>query len=206
MPVRHRSRLMPMGLPDLRMSESTADTRPWYRALTMSERMAGGRPPLDAATDAEANRRLERWRTQKPLNADKVLEGFLSMHHLTANGLLALLSESSEALYAPSPAAPEWLHTLERASTGADADAGSSSNEDRLLAAIAPVVRTAMLRLQDRVERLTCDRDDLPFTSLAVLSLLRRNLGAYLLPLLGRTFALEVNVARLQGRLAGDTA
>ena len=195
-----------MALLDPRSSESTADIHSWYRALTMRERMTAGRPPLDAATDADANRRLERWRAQKPLNDDRVFEAFLSMHELNADGLLALLSESSDGLCARQPVAPDWLQTLERPSTGAaDVSAALSPNDDRLLAAVAPVLRTAMSWLRGRIERLTRDRDDLPFTFPTVMSLLHRNLGAYVLPLLGRTFALEVNVARLQGRLAGDT-
>ena len=73
------------------------------------------------------------------------------------------------------------------------------------LDAFAPFIRQGMARLQAGIEALAGRYADVPFDPDTVLSLLFGKLPPQLFDIIGRTMALEVNVARLQGLLAGDT-
>jgi type 2 lantibiotic biosynthesis protein LanM len=166
--------------------------------------------PPKADPSASAGRRLQRWQKQKPFSDEAHLAAWLAAHGLTRDGLLDLFDESPDDLQGRT-ARPAWLETLRRV-RAVDAVASGDSigdlavNASRILpTALAPLVRIGLSSLQEQLASLTQQYPALPFQAAAVVPPLLENLSGQLLPVLSRTMALELNVARLQGRLSGDT-
>ncbi|HVT17290.1 MAG TPA: type 2 lanthipeptide synthetase LanM family protein [Thermoanaerobaculia bacterium] len=132
------------------------------------------------------------------------------------------MGESPEALRERIAAPPPWLAALASAfaaRTGAAAAAvpalPSAGAGDRtgFLDLVAPLLRDACARLRSRLRRdldgLAGDAargSDLPFTAESAVAVLYPNLAARLLRQISRMLVLELQVARLEGRLAGDSA
>jgi type 2 lantibiotic biosynthesis protein LanM len=75
----------------------------------------------------------------------------------------------------------------------------------RCLDAIEPQIQEVRLRVRQRAQRLIRTNSRLPFDPLAVEEALAANLAEPLLTMMTRVMVLELNVARLEGRLFGDT-
>jgi type 2 lantibiotic biosynthesis protein LanM len=182
----------------------------WYPALTLGERLAT--PPLLVSADGRERgaRRMQRWRSQIPFASETRLSEWLCAHALTVEDLTALLGESPEALRLRAGAAPDWVRRLAAtrthdqsiptASTAAPATAAANA-----LDAFGPCTNDGIARVRRRLAELAHEYATLPFDPAGVLPLLLANLSGQLLPILGRTIALELNVARVQGRLHGDS-
>ena len=92
----------------------------WYRALTLTERLASSRQDRpatgDVAVDAgRAERRLRRWRDQDPFATDGFFARRLAADAMDEDDLWRLLGEPIEAVRDRSPAPPHWLLELDRA-------------------------------------------------------------------------------------------
>ena len=74
-----------------------------------------------------------------------------------------------------------------------------------LLDAFAPLVVRGREQLRKGVQELWQTWPELPFDPATIEELLLQNLPSHLQRILGRTMALELNVARLLGVLEGDT-
>jgi type 2 lantibiotic biosynthesis protein LanM len=191
--------------------EEIGQTAAWYKALTLLERLET-RPSPGRAVDSElAGRRLHHWRNQKPFSDQARFAGWLAKQTLTLEDLVALLGESLEDLRLRTDKAPEWLERLAEARAARDETpldhpgqppVNTSAN---VINALGPVVRSGLARLQRGLAQLAREYETLPFNPAVVTPLLLANLAGQLLPPLSRTLALELNVARLQGRLHGET-
>lgn len=203
----------------------------WYQALTLTERLRTLRErrlalprtcqheALNVIFDAQrAKRRLERWQSQSPFKKDKKDDYFaqrLAMDGMTEEEFLDLLGEPPSVVRDRLSATPLWLTNLAQAFTSPI----SSEAISRLCAkgldgqkmagflnAIKPLLHQARHRVQEGVLALIEGQSALPFDPETIVELLFGNLPGRLLMMLGRTMVLELNVARLQGFLDGETA
>lgn len=190
----------------------------WYRALTLSERAAlldvpsvDEHPPFDTA---RAERSTQRWRTQKPLEQDVYFAQRLAQDHLDESQFRRILGEPIKAVHARSDAPPAWLNDFREAySQPVDPAAKriTLTLEDQqqelsgLLVAIEPLLRQGFQRARDGLEKLIKTYSDLPFDPDTIEDVVCAHLPLSLLQLASRTLVLELNVARLQGQLTGDT-
>jgi len=223
---------VPLPAPDSPGSPSgSSSVRPapwdgseWYQALTLAERAhASGGAILD--TDLElARERAERWRAQAPFGRADLWERRLAAGGLDEATFLELLGEAPSALRDRVGARPAWLTALARAfdpflRSGGDAvitpalPSAGAGDQTGFLDLLAPPLADACTRLRDTAERLALAGAGsrvagvgLPFTPDAAVALLYPNLASRLLRQISRTLVLELHVARLLGRLAGDTA
>ena len=92
----------------------------WYRALTLSERAAGGLAARlrwgVSGDDALAAQRCERWRSQEPFSQDGFFGLRLAQEGIGVDDLITFLGEPPQAL-AACAAKPLWLQEIEDAFT-----------------------------------------------------------------------------------------
>lgn len=198
--------------PTASTARDTAST--WYDALTLRERAASLRAsatavgaPRDPAVGA---RRLARWRAQEPFTSEAIFARRLAVDGLGEEELSRLLAETSADVKAREPASPAWLRTIARAYTrpaassitfGAQAD----QTQVRFLLAVEPLISAGASRLRAGLERLAANKDARPAPSPELESALLSLLPGRLVGMLNRTLLLELHVARMEGRLQGDT-
>lgn len=200
---------------------STAPIADWYQALRLCERLPPA-PPVAPFTEAAADpgreraaRRLDRWLAQFPFSEDGHFGRRLALDGLSRpEDLLALLEEGAEELRERTGEVPPWLAELLAAyaePVSPDSSPiswpeahrpGSGSSAD-FLVLVEPLVRRGCERLRGRLAELA-GRDP-ALDSDAVLASLVAGLAMGLRHCLARTLVLELQVARLEEELTGDT-
>lgn len=197
------------------MSQQLSPSPSWHQAATLAERV----PTLsDAALDnmegidsSQAARRLERWRSQTPFSNENYFAQRLEVDGLTEAKLLYLLGEPVEALHHRLANDPPWLAEFLTliSSSGvkqpANVEKKKVNDAGGFLEIIAPVIQRSEARLYEKLSSVMGERTDLPFTIAALHPHLRTHLFMQLLRIINRTMVLELNVARMQGNLTGDT-
>lgn len=189
----------------------------WYRAMTLAERAALltelslvqslGAPD----NDEEARLCLKRWKEQIPFNKGDYFGQRLALDGLTEDDLLAVLVELPEALQACVSAPSPWLQTLINAFDESQSEFVSSLPQTKndlagaYLATLKPLINGRMMHLRAGLQALSQKYPQLPFDATAILPLLVQHLPTCLLPKLLKTYVLELNVARVQGHLQGET-
>lgn len=190
----------------------------WAAASTLAERLAALRaadpslPPHDVDLE-RARRRLQRWRVQTPFASDAVFARRLAADGITEDELLRLLGEKPEAVRDRARATPDWLRHF-----GAAFGERPGGQETRpllkfergqsgsgFLLAVEPLLSYGAARFLEGVERLAREYESLPFDPRAMLDMLAPTMLTQTLGMLNRTMILELNVARLQGQLEGET-
>jgi class II lanthipeptide synthase len=189
----------------------------WYRALTLSERLVALRAYTQSATISidheDAHRRLQRWKSQPPFNKGDYFAQRLALDGLTEEELLALLGEPPDEIQARMHLPPVWLMRLivafeEQTSAGhvllqpLDGDERPSV---AFLNTIRPLLVSGLSRLCRGIQELIQIYNTLPFDPDLVSPLLFSHLSERLLPRMSSTIVLELNVARMQGNLHGET-
>lgn len=189
----------------------------WYRATTLTERIVSLRGGIDKQYrhNEIAKQRFQRWKEQLPFNKDSTyFAQRLAMDLLTEDDLLALLSEPMEALRARYKVPPAWLTELQQAFASSQESPDDAplplpaTTEKRIVAfltAIKPLLRSGLANLQSGIQHLAQRYSVLPFDTETIIPLLFAQMARLILPRLMRTIALELNVARVQGRLQGET-
>jgi type 2 lantibiotic biosynthesis protein LanM len=190
----------------------------WYRALTLPERLISLRIHRRSAAPSidydNAQRRLQRWQSQPPFNKGDYFAQRLAQDGLTEEELLSLLAESAEEIQTRTQLPPAWLMRLiaafEEQPDPASKMPSQPSNADErpsvaFLNTIRPLLISGLSRLHRGIQELTQSYDDLPFDPASIPSLLFSHLPERLLPRMSSTIVLELNVARVQGNLQGDT-
>lgn len=202
------------------MDSPSLRTPAWYRALALTERLASLRTAAHTASPSSvdndlADRRRRRWQAQPPFEAGTYLAERLALDGMTEEQWRRLLGESAEALCDRCPAPPTWLETVTQAfarpiSCQASPFPVSEGPEaDRMLGFLEvarPLLDDARDRLSRETRELSAAWPAPPFDSGTVADVLSANLPWQLTQMLSRTMILELNVARLQGQLPGDTA
>ncbi len=190
----------------------------WYHAITLSERIASLQAhatlPQTMCGTEKAQRRLQQWKEQAPFHTGSFFAERLAMDSLTEDDLLALLAEPIEAVQARIGISPEWLMELRQAFEDYDPTGDRSlpvrnAEDSRHLFSFLNVIKPLLLRSLDRlgtgIQDLAQKYTYLPFDSQTIVPSLFAALPPQILPQLSRTLVLELNVARLQGHLQGDT-
>ncbi|MEU4642979.1 type 2 lanthipeptide synthetase LanM family protein [Micromonospora sp. NPDC023814] len=205
------------------MFDEILQTPNWWRGLTRSER-AGGTPSITEEQHDYGRRRRDAWRGGHILRGTDISLDRWERLGLAEDGIVELLAEPAESLAARIPDRPAWLGVIAEAwrrfgSTRLDDLAGGGpatecDHDDHdhgpdqagnvvFLNLIAPLLAWSQEELGSRVARLATRHghdDTLP----ADHSLLQPPLDR-LLQMIISVMILEVNVARVEGRLAGAT-
>ncbi|HEY3570850.1 MAG TPA: type 2 lanthipeptide synthetase LanM family protein [Thermoanaerobaculia bacterium] len=177
-------------------------------ALTLEERLRE-RPASGGPAGERARKRLERWRTQPPFDRDGFFPRRLAQAGLDEAGLLTLLDEPREALAERFPAAPGWLEEIAEAFRLASPGVPSPAPEElrslpeiRLQTLASPLLQRAERRIAAAATELG---PRAPFDPGTIGPLLLAGLPNQLQWTLNRAAVLELNVARLEGRIVGET-
>jgi type 2 lantibiotic biosynthesis protein LanM len=193
------------------MAHSLFELPDWHKALTLVERAATRHraPDLSIVDEALAERRLTRWRDQEPFASDGFFARRLALDGLTETGLRALLGEPAEAMAARGTAPLPWLATLAEAFTRQAPERcpepSAASPSIVFLAAVRPLLDLAYSRLTAGIRGLEAAHPGLPFDAATAGPLLAANVASPLLLQTGRTMVSELQIARHQGDLAGET-
>jgi type 2 lantibiotic biosynthesis protein LanM len=204
------------------MDQSRFEHPDWYKALTLSERAlplyrsphALSSAPVDGTLvdEALAERRLARWRGQEPFPEDGFFARRLALDGLTESELRTLLGEPAEGILARETETPAWLIALKEAFTRPAPErfpvAHSEIPTMGFLNVIRPLLDAAFSRLLAGLREIAARyrrHSGAPFEATAAASLLAVNLPSSLLLLLSRTMVLELQLARQQGQLSGET-
>jgi len=199
----------------LQNTRLAVDNPCWYRAVTLMERLASlqaqrSATGIEGPYDRErAVHRLQEWKKQDAFRKGISFAQRLEVDNLTEEDLLVLLGEPIEAVQQRTPP-PDWL--LQLAEVFASVDLASTMEE----APQQPTQRS-LLNIFDIFSKYACDRfinqvsalnaeyGYLPFDPQTIVGTFLPNLVMKLTAAIQRTMVLELNVARLQGHLHGET-
>jgi type 2 lantibiotic biosynthesis protein LanM len=197
-------------------TKGTYELATWYRALPLSERIPlhTSRPPEHSSTNELAHKRLQRWKEQGAFKQEGQFAARLALDGLTEEDLLTLLAEPVEALQERIPAPLPWLEELLRAFTDAHSlndsafllpQDGFDPHHLAFLTILKPLLHDAVRRIQTTIQTLQTTYLSLPFDPECILPLLLISIMEQLISLFLKTVVLELNVARVEGRLHGTT-
>lgn len=191
---------------------------PWPCALTLAERLAllraGGYPASEVDWDT-AHNRLKRWKKEKAFAGEESLfEERLAACNISESEFLLLLGTASA--FAPEGDPPEWAQRIDRSCDGAPLNPALKPAIEELekatgphahfLRAAAGFISAAHQVLQAGIDKLHSRVEQLPFDPETVNVALLRNILPLISGMISRTLVLELNVARIQGQLTGETS
>jgi len=186
----------------------------WYRAYTLSERVPRwladqnqGSAPL-SANEEQARGRLLAWQEQKPFQDGAWFARRLAHDGLSEAQVLALMATEPDQAEDDSTEPPAWMLWLSEAFASLQ-QAGAPLEEEapQEFAALAvPFIKRGLLQIRRGILELTRKHTRLPFSLQNILLVLISHIPVYIDPLLHKTIILELNVARVQGRLQGKSA
>jgi type 2 lantibiotic biosynthesis protein LanM len=206
-----------MGEEEVAMTPLCLKAPAWYHAATLTERIASLRTVQRKTWDGEVNaelagHRMQRWRSQLPFRMDAAFAQRFAAGDLSEDQFLYLLGEPIKAVRDRFPDPPTWLAELAQAFSRPIASnsmplQGTLRGQEiaEFLSVIEPLISQGRDRLHQGVLAIIQDQANLPFDPATVEDVLFVNLPPQLITMLSRTMALELNVARLQGLLEGET-
>ena len=187
----------------------------WYRALTLEERITSLRaaaPPVITPDTPPAERRQPLWRAQPPFANPATWAARLAADGMTEAEFECLVNEPIACVRDRVPAPPVWLTDLAAAFSHPSSSVPLPLPEHFRTHPMAGMLNPAQPLLGQGLERLRAGIADLgrrypgvPFDAATIEEILFTVLPAQVIRMMSRTAALEVNVLRLQGLLAGDT-
>ena len=189
----------------------------WSRALTLAERASVARAKTDALTGNPSKgtsamvrpSRLERWRRQRPFDRPEFLARRLAVDALTERTFDAALETGvRDAVVRP----PGWVDRMDEARRARVPDrdveaarARDSIGLDLARALIEPFAVAALGSLFVEATRIHDEQPQTPFEPTRVTRLFEPALWNQLVTRGMKVGILELNVARVQGELVGDT-
>jgi type 2 lantibiotic biosynthesis protein LanM len=190
----------------------------WYNALTLSERLRSFRTQAPGAQLSHkkseiAARRLRKWKTQPPFAQDSHFVERLTSDGLSEEEFEYLLGEPTEALQERFATSPAWIQKL-HAAFEASIDVSSlriRGGEQmpivvNLLKPLRPLFVQSLQRLHEGIILLSQEHEKVPFDGQTLGDLCLPDLLNRLFPIFSKTLTLELNIARLQDKLTGETA
>jgi type 2 lantibiotic biosynthesis protein LanM len=198
------------------MNSTTLLSPDWYRALTLTERLAE-LPPATTRQEVKldvdlAERRMKRWRSQAPFTTDGMFAQRLATDGVGETDMYHILGERAEALKARFSETPLWLSELGEAlsdSPPGDATAlqegGRKEEEPVFLNVVEPLLRRGREQIREGARTLHGLRPGPSMNVDTVAGMLAGHLYQFCQMMLSRTLVLELNVARLQQVLEGET-
>ena len=213
MPLRHSS----VSTKKSTLSAEILSRLAWRRAWSLAERFSRlreiddrSRIPFDHELAAEL---FALWRSTSPFDKDSYFADRLAMEGITQDEFTRILGTPVEAL-GNHDAPPAWVKRLIRAysapqiSRNGDRqnwDEPAKNPEAGFLNLVEPLMADARLHLQSRAEKIKHDHPAAPFEPARATNILFANLPSRLLMMLAKTMVLELNIARLEGKLQGAT-
>lgn len=180
------------------------------RAALLNGHLAPGHDRAELKWSAAlAQRRAEKWTQQRPFNQEHWLDKRLGYAQLDYESFLTVVGLDTTHLQTFGTTQPHWLQQLDGAyampssETGADAEVYAVPTLGYLEFA-RPVVVRAVQRLLNQLQPLLV-QPGVCFDSYLVKATLLTRIAERLPRIAGRTMILELNVARVQGHLSGDT-
>lgn len=206
------------NLPEVNNMQQSLTAPVWYQALTLPERLAALRASarqdkLGEPDNPElAERRLQKWKQQAPFEQASYFAERLEQDGLTEAELRYLLGEAPETLQARFTEPPVWLDILEQILATWDSTQDfpllyptKSEKYALFLNILKPLLKYGLDRLKSGADQLAAQYQVLPFHLENVAQLVLPGLPQSLLNVVLKTFILELNIARLQGKLSGET-
>ena len=196
------------------VTDDFLDHPSWHRAATLAERARARRhgPPSSEgiATDSPL---LTRWLAQAPFTNETLRHGRLAVDGLTEEEFARILREPIEGVASRHPGRAPWLEAVKRA-LALSPSAGPLPLPPRLQAVptsgflelVRPFLDEGRARLRETARTLAGGDPAPPFDPEAVDALLAPAASYRLLVMLMRTMVLELNVAKVQGQLSGETS
>jgi type 2 lantibiotic biosynthesis protein LanM len=175
----------------------------WWRALTLRERLAAGRPEgsSDVESPATAERRLQEWRSRRPFRNDEWFLRRLSLDGLDEAGFRLLLGESEETLRDRVREIPPWLQRLEQVLAEHRPDHPKGQ-----LPVFGPLIARAFDHLTGTARALALAHPEVPFDPDGVAEQITANITVRVDWRISRAIVLEMRVADLKGDLPGEDA
>ena len=199
------------------MSQPTLDGAVWQRASTLIERLSAlrrlpAKEPISFDRELAAEL-LALWRSSPPLDQDRYFSERLAMDGITEEEFTQVLGAGIENLNhdCGEPPWAERLVTLYSSPQSADAQgwanrgAVQNARSAGFLNLVEPLMTDARHTLESRVRRLRQDHPAAPIDAVRTVDALFANLPRQLLAILEKTMVLELNAARLEGKLTGAT-
>lgn len=186
----------------------------WYRAYTLAERAAHWltdqhqETALPRPNEEQARQRLLAWQAQKPFQDSTYFVQRLMLDGLSEEHILALLATEPQMAQDGNAEPPAWMTWLSEAFASLE-HASSAPEEEapqEFAALAAPFIKRGLLQIRSGILELTRRHSHLPFSLQNILLLLISHIPIYIDPILHKTVILELNVARVQGRLQGNSA
>jgi len=152
-----------------------------------------------------------RWRSQPPFTNASLFAQRLAIDGIAEDEFLGLLGEPLGCIRARSPDPAPWLVELTQAfsrSTSANTihfPEAMSEQDVGLLNFVKPLIAHSLARLHESLRQMVRARPKVPVDSETIERILFADLPRQLLAMVSRTLVLELNVARLEGLLVGDT-
>ncbi|HEX9945265.1 MAG TPA: type 2 lanthipeptide synthetase LanM family protein [Thermoanaerobaculia bacterium] len=179
----------------------------WYRALSLEERAAllGAAAAALPWDEAAAEQRLARWRGQPPFSDAAVFARRLATEGLDEPAFRYLLGVPPETLAEAVGSPPVWLEDVLEAQ-GSPVTALPGDSPPGFLDVAAPFIDAAAARMRAGAEEIRESAGGgAPFDPAQVGDIFFPLLPLRLEQLLGRSLAVELHIARLEGRLSGAT-
>ena len=194
------------------LSKTNLQFLSWDRALNLSERASLLHNTKDKTSnlpiDLElAQKRIQNWKDLTPFQNNSNWTQRLLLDNLSEQDFLNLLGESTK-VNKPLTFSPQWLIEIEQAFSEANTDrlfASEPKDIGGFLYLVEPTIARGYKQLEEAIQSLAETHESLPFDPKSIITKLFRGLSDKLLEMLNRTLLLELNVARLQGILSGDT-
>jgi type 2 lantibiotic biosynthesis protein LanM len=190
----------------------------WYQATTLSERIsllqASAPVSTPPASREKAAQRLKQWKSQAPFQtSEQSFAQRLALDALSEAQMEALLAQSAREIQQSVSREPEWLTELFRLFSQQDCPTPEQLPLHRLedartraiAQAIKPLLAGGYARLYRGVAALQAANARLPFDPQTAGLLLLPGILEQLLSRLSKTLILELNVARVEERLQGDS-
>lgn len=194
------------------MKEENSQRVEWYRGIPLRERIASGDRPWGESTPL-GDRRWQRWRSQTPFSNDIYFAQRLASDGLTEPEFQQLLETSPETLVRQFPDPPDWIKTLSDirstypfsplSETGNLSD--TQSGVSGFLTLFSPLIAWGRSLLHQKLQTLLSIHAPQCINSQTIEAILYEPLPKELLWMSTRTLVLELNVARIQGKLSGNS-
>lgn len=199
----------------------------WYQALTLNERIERLRGERGAAPEGFVNpelaqKHLGRWRALPAFTDEKLFAQHLEAYGLTEEEFLRVLGTPADYFCSRESAPPTWLDKLEQVFAASapspaqevpgDAPPASADKKQKpgqlegFLRGLSPLIQQAKRHLFKKVRALEQAHGEIPINMEQSFPHMLQALFSQLMNKAMRTLVLELNVARLQGQLEGETA
>ena len=188
----------------------------WYQALNLIERADSIKTENSNSKKFDINlakQRKQKWRSQASFATDSDFAERLAADNITEEEFLCLLSQSDRSTQKRYSICPDWLKALEKTFSdfysvrkpAAYYSEYQSVKSLGFLTIVEPLIYQGCENLHQKVQTLAQRQADLPFDVATIEEILFANLPERLFRSIGRTLVLELNVARMEGKLQGDT-